>query len=545
MPIIDTSNISALDLYNNDPKYKVQMDAIAKAAKDKGKAEAANDEAVKSAQNVNDTIQQDTPDAAAATNVMSSTPMNNMKTINTSPSNMMNRIRSVNDNAKDQTTEPSFNIGNTWTDSQEYKNKNMKKFSNGKASVAEIVQGYRDGYFTEDMIKNNSKYSESDKNEFINKIKEDEQYKNNKANENYKKSTEKDTVKNTTSKDTAPAKDDLQTKLKNHTLTPDEYQKNNILPKDLIDAGYTKEEAMKLYGKDANLSNLNAAYENNAQPKNNVNGGASTDNNYSKETKQALQDAKSTIDKDSQKKDTSENIKDYTDYSNEWNQNDIRPTNNLIDAYRNGDIDGKTFAYYLTDWLGTGLRNASHFTPGAYGGNKQAETSKWDALQSKLADKQADLSYAQKSADIANKQSIAGNSTGAVQNAANTVNVSGVDITKDFYERMSDPKLDAKGRMEAVKEYANSHGLNANELAKGLLTDMALNGTGSAQIVGALGSLLSDDEKKELLSTLQTNIDKTANAAGNVTNLVGGAASVVGGSANGLVEFCKWLNGDE
>ena len=99
---------------------------------------------------------------------------------------------------------------------------------------------------------------------------------------------------------------------------------------------------MKLYGKDANLSNLNAAYENNAQPKNNVNGGASTDNNYSKETKQALQDAKSTIDKDSQKKDTSENIKDYTDYSNEWNQNDIRPTNNLIDAYRNGDIDGKT-----------------------------------------------------------------------------------------------------------------------------------------------------------------------------------------------------------
>src|SRR5574344_2115165 len=121
------------------------------------------------------------------------------------------------------------------------------------------------------------------------------------------------------------------------------------------------------------------------------------------------------------------NIANYKGNSEQWKQEDIKPVKNLIQSYADGDIDGNTFVYYMSDWIGTGLRNASHFTSGAYGGNKTAETSKWNTMQQDLQNKQAQLAYDTTSSDTKNMQSIANSGATATQNAANFVGAGGAE----------------------------------------------------------------------------------------------------------------------
>src|SRR5574344_1872926 len=205
------------------------------------------------------------------------------------------------------------------------------------------------------------------------------------------------------------------------------------------------------------------------------------------------------------------NIANYKGNSEQWKQEDIKPVKNLIQSYADGDIDGNTFVYYMSDWIGTGLRNASHFTPGEYGGNKTAETSKWDTMQQDLQNKQAQLAYDTKSADTKNMQSIANSGATATQNAANFVGAGGAEKAMEQWGKIMDPSLDAKGKMAALKAYASS-GISPKELVNGLLTYNAINGQGTGQVVSTLAMLIPEEKRSEFIDKASTALGKGTEA---------------------------------
>src|SRR5574344_2174461 len=205
------------------------------------------------------------------------------------------------------------------------------------------------------------------------------------------------------------------------------------------------------------------------------------------------------------------NIANYKGNSEQWKQEDIKPVKNLIQSYADGDIDGNTFVYYMSDWIGTGLRNASHFTPGAYGGNKTAETSKWNTMQQDLQNKQAQLAYDTKSSDTKNMQSIANSGATATQNAANFVGAGGAEKTMEQWGKIMDPSLDAKGKMAALKEYASS-GIDPKQLVNGLLAYNTINGQGTGQVVSTLAMLIPEEKRSEFIDKATDALGKGADA---------------------------------
>ena len=227
------------------------------------------------------------------------------------------------------------------------------------------------------------------------------------------------------------------------------------------------------------------------------------------------------------------NIANYKGNSEQWKQENIKPVKNLIQSYADGDIDGKTFVYYMSDWIGTGLRNASHFTPGAYGGNKTAETSKWDTMQQDLQNKQAQLAYDTKDSDTKNMQSIANSGATATQNAANLIGTGGAEKTMEQWGKIMDPSLDAKGKKAALKAYASS-GIDPKELVNGLLTYNAINGQGTGQVVSTLAMLVPEEKRSEFMDKATEALGKGADAA---TALLEALADTVDSVRN-------WLRGD-
>ena len=224
--------------------------------------------------------------------------------------------------------------------------------------------------------------------------------------------------------------------------------------------------------------------------------------------------ASGAIDKDYIDKMAKQTVADYKGNSAQWKQEEVRPVKNLIQSYADGDIDGKTFVYYMSDWIGTGLRNASHFTPG---GNKTAETSKWNTMQQDLQNKQAQLAYDAKSTDTKNMQNIANSGATATQNAANFVGAGGAEKVIEQWGKIMDPALDAKGKIAALKAYANS-GISSDTLVNGLLAYNAVNGQGTGQVVSTLAMLVPEEKRSAF-------IDKATDALSNgvdvATALVG------------------------
>src|SRR5574344_1251826 len=201
------------------------------------------------------------------------------------------------------------------------------------------------------------------------------------------------------------------------------------------------------------------------------------------------------------------NIANYKGNSEQWKQENIKPVKNLIQSYADGD----TFVDYMSDWIGTGLRNASHFTPGAYGGNKTAETSKWNTMQQDLQNKQAQLAYDTKSSDTKNMQSIANSGATATQNAANFVGAGGAEKTMEQWGKIMDPSLDAKGKMAALKEYASS-GIDTKQLVNGLLAYNTINGQGTGQVVSTLAMLIPEEKRSEFIDKATDALGKGADA---------------------------------
>src|SRR5574344_1814042 len=303
-------------------------------------------------------------------------------------------------------------------------------------------------------------------------------------------------------------------------ITPEQYWDPNNSPTaaQLAESGMTFEDALKLYvGKEDKLPTLYKAYGK-EMPKSNetetddtpitkpTDTPNATAQNIANGINGAMSAASGTISPKYIDERGKKNIANYKGNSEQWKQEDIKPVKNLIQSYADGDIDGNTFVYYMSDWIGTGLRNASHFTPGAYGGNKTAETSKWNTMQQDLQNKQAQLAYDTKSADTKNMQSIANSGATATQNAANFVGAGGAEKAMEQWGKIMDPSLDAKGKMAALKEDASS-GIDPKQLVNGLLVYNTINGQGTGQVVSTLAMLIPEEKRSEF-------IDKATDALG-------------------------------
>lgn len=524
-------------LYQNSPEWKAQMDAVAKAALDKGKAEAMQDQANRSADEAKLTFKFPTGNigspSSSGNNIANATPI-------PLPAQYNKSNTAVTNTPVKQTT--TTNNNNNSTAAQPTTKQDTE------TTAAPVAK--REPLISSNLDKDSYQTSKIENKDIIADAKK-KGYTTDEADAELKRLGAKTDYSNHMT----------ETYGKYWNITPEQYwdTKNSPTAKQLAESGMSFEDAAKLYvGKEDKLPTLYAAYSK-EMPKSDE----TTDNSTSTETETddntgddngkkddtpitkptdtpnataqniandidgAMTAASGTISPDYIDKMAKKNIANYKGNSEQWKQENIKPVKNLIQSYADGDIDGNTFVYYMSDWLGTGLRNASHFTPGTYGGNKTAETSKWNTMQQDLQTKQAQLAYDTKGADTKNMQNIANSGATATQNAANFVGAGGAEKTMEKWGKIMDPSLDAKGKMAALKAYANS-GIGPKELVNGLLTYNAINGQGTGQVVSTLAMLIPEGKRDEFMSKATDALSNTADAA---TALLGTLNSFAQGAA--------------
>lgn len=497
-------------LYQNSPEWRAQMDAVAKAALDKGKAEAMQDQANRSADEAKLTFKFPTDNigstGSSGNNIANATPIPLPAQYNKSNTAV------VNTPVKQTTTTTNSTAAQPTT-------------KQDTETAAALVTK------REPLISSNLNKDSYQTSEILNK----------------------DIIADAKKKGYTAAEADAELKrlgakidYSNHmtetygkywNITPEQYwaPKNSPTAKQLAESGMSFEDAAKLYvGKEDKLPTLYAAYgkempksdETETDDNTGDDNGEKDDTPTTKptdtpnETAQniangidgAMSAASGTISPGYIDEMVKKNIANYKGNSEQWKQEDIKPVKNLIQSYADGDIDGNTFVYYMSDWIGTGLRNASHFTPGAYGGNKTAETSKWNTMQQDLQNKQAQLAYDTKGSDTKNMQNIANSGATATQNAANFVGAGGAEKTMEQWGKIMDPSLDAKGKMAALKAYANS-GIKSEDLVDGLLAYNSINGQGTGQVVSTLAMLIPEDKRDEFISKATDALSNTVDAA--------------------------------
>src|SRR5574344_991369 len=412
-------------LYQNSPEWKAKMDAVAKAALDKGKAEAMQDQANRSADEAKLTFKFPTGNigspSSSGNNIANATPIPLPAQYNKSNTAVINTpvkqtTTTTNSTAAQPTTKQDTETTAALVTKREpliSSNLNKDSYQTSKITNKDIIADAKKKGYTAD---------------------------------------EADAELKRLSAKTDDSKDMAKAYGKYWNITPEQYwdPKNSPTAKQLAESGMTFEDAAKLYvGKEDRLPTLYAAYGK-EMPKSNEtetddntgdDNGKKDDTPITKPTDTpnataqniangingAMSAASGTISPDYIDEMVKKNIANYKGNSEQWKQENIKPVKNLIQSYADGDIDGNTFVYYMSDWIGTGLRNASHFTPGAYGGNKTAETSKWNTMQQDLQNKQAQLAYDTKSSDTKNMQSIANSGATATQNAANFVGAGGAE----------------------------------------------------------------------------------------------------------------------
>lgn len=528
------TNDNVNTLYQNSPEWRAQMDAVAKAALDKGKAEAMQDQANRSADEAKLTFKFPTGNigspSSSGNNIANATPI-------PLPAQYNKSNTAVTNTPVKQTT----TTNNNSTAAQPTTKQDTETTAAPVAKREPLISSNldKDSYQTS-KIKNKDIIADAKKKGYT--------------------ADEVDAELKRLGAKTDYSNHMTETYGKYWNITPEQYwaPKNSPTAKQLAENGMSFEDAAKLYvGKEDKLPTLYAAYGK-EMPKSDETTDSSTstetetddntgDDNGEKDdmptdtpnaTAQniannidgAMSAASGTISSDYIDEMVKKNIANYKGNSEQWKQENIKPVKNLIQSYADGDIDGNTFVYYMSDWIGTGLRNASHFTPGAYGGNKTAETSKWNTMQQDLQNKQAQLAYDTKGSDTKNMQNIANSGATATQNAANFVGAGGAEKTMEQWGKIMDPSLDAKGKMAALKAYANS-GIGSKELVNGLLTYNAINGQGTGQVVSTLAMLIPEDKRDEFINKATDALSNTADAA---TALLGAFADAVGSVNNFL-----------
>lgn len=511
-------------LYQNSPEWKAQMDAVAKAALDKGKAEAMQDQANRSADEAKLTFKFPTGNigspSSSGNNIANATPIPLPAQYNKSNTAVINTpvkqtTTTTNSTAAQPTTKQDTETTAALVTKREpliSSNLNKDSYQTSEITNKDIIADAKKKGYTADE-------ADAELKRLGAKI----DYSNHMA----------------------------ETYGKYWNITPEQYwdPKNSPTAKQLAESGMSFEDAAKLYvGKEDKLPTLYAAYGK-EMPKSDE----TTDNSTSTETETddntgddngkkddtpitkptdtpnataqniangidgAMSAASGTISPDYIDEMVKKNIANYKGNSEQWKQENIKPVKNLIQSYADGDIDGNTFVYYMSDWIGTGLRNASHFTPGAYGGNKTAETSKWDTMQQDLQNKQAQLAYDTKGADTKNMQNIANSGATATQNAANFVGAGGAEKTMAQWGKIMDPSLDVKGKMAALKAYASSV-KDSKELVNGLLAYNAINGQGTGQVVSTLAMLVPEEKRSEFIDKATDALGKGADALTELLN---------------------------
>src|SRR5574344_1439601 len=506
-------------LYQNSPEWKAQMDAVAKAALDKGKAEAMQDQANRSADEAKLTFKFPTGNigspSSSGNNIANATPIPLPAQYNKSNTAVINTP------VKQTTTTTNS------TAAQPTTKQDTETTATPAAKREPLISSNldKDSYQNRPDINNRDIIADAKKKGYT-ADEADAELKRLEAKTDY-------------SKDMAKAYG------KYWNITPEQYWDPNNSPTaaQLAESGMTFEDALKLYvGKEDRLPTLYKAYGK-EMPKSNetetddtpitkpTDTPNATAQNIANGINGAMSAASGTISPKYIDEMVKKNIANYKGNSEQWKQEDIKPVKNLIQSYADGDIEGNTFVYYMSDWIGTGLRNASHFTPGEYGGNKTAETSKWDTMQQDLQNKQALLAYDTKSADTKNMQSIANSGATATQNAANFVGAGGAEKAMEQWGKIMDPSLDAKGKMAALKEYASS-GIDPKVLVSGLLTYNAINGQGTGQVVSTLAMLIPEEKRSEFIDKASTALGKGTEALTEVlTSILG---TIKGIQENGL-----------
>src|SRR5574344_1239019 len=484
-------------LYQNSPEWKAKMDAVAKAALDEGKAEAMQDQANRSADEAKLTFK---------------FPTGNIGSPSSSGNNIANPIPLPAQYNKSNTAVINTPVKQTTTTTnstaaQPTTKQDTETTATPAAKREPLISSNldKDSYQNRPDINNRDIIADAKKKGYT-ADEADAELKRLEAKTDY-------------SKDMAKAYG------KYWNITPEQYWDPNNSPTaaQLAESGMTFEDALKLYvGKEDRLPTLYKAYGK-EMPKSNetetddtpitkpTDTPNATAQNIANGINGAMSAASGTISPGYIDEMVKKNIANYKGNSEQWKQENIKPVKNLIQSYADGDIDGNTFVYYMSDWLGTGLRNASHFTPGAYGGNKAAETSKWNTMQQDLQNKQAQLAYDTKSSDTKNMQSIANSGATATQNAANFVGAGGAEKTMEQWGKIMDPSLDAKGKMAALKEYASS-GIDPKQLVNGLLAYNTINGQGTGQVVSTLAMLIPEEKRSEFIDKATDALGKGADA---------------------------------
>src|SRR5574344_625958 len=523
-------------LYQNSPEWKAQMDAVAKAALDKGKAEAMQDQANRSADEAKLTFKFPTGNigspSSSGNNIANATPIPLPAQYNKSNTAVINTpVKQTTTTTNSTAAQPTTKQDTETTAAPAAKREPLISSNLDK-----------DSYQHRPDINNRDIIADAKKKGYT--------------------AEEADAELKRLGAKTDYSKDMAKAYRKYWNITPEQYWDPNNSPTaaQLAESGMTFEDALKLYvGKEDRLPTLYKAYGK-EMPKSDE----TTDNSTSTETETddntgddngkkddtpitkptdtpnataqniangingAMSAASGTISPDYIDEMVKKNISNYKGNSEKWKKQNIKPVKNLIQSYADGYIDGNTFVYYMSDWIGTGLRNASHFTPGEYGGNGTTETSKWDTMQQDLQNKQALLAYDTKSADTKNMQSIANSGATATQNAANFVGAGGAEKVMEQWGKIMDPSLDAKGKMAALKEYASS-GIEPKELVNGLLAYNTINGQGTGQVVSTLAMLIPEEKRSEF-------IDKATAALGKGTEALTEVLTSILGTIKGIQE---------